>query len=109
MRVPWVLSGGSNEEAPSKAVASRQDYFGAAQYYYDNKRDTKQALAWVEKAVEMRPDAYWIVRLKALLQAESGDKKAAIETAKKALEMATKEDNQDYVRMLNKSIEEWSK
>ncbi len=85
------------------------DYFGAAQYYYDNKRDTKQALAWVEKAVEMRPDAYWIVRLKALLQAESGDKKAAIETAKKALEMATKEDNQDYVRMLNKSIEEWSK
>ncbi|HLP53653.1 MAG TPA: DUF2911 domain-containing protein [Fluviicola sp.] len=85
------------------------DYFGAAQYYYDNKRDTKQALAWVEKAVEMRPEAYWIVRLKALLQAESGDKKAAIETAKKALEMATKEDNQDYVRMLNKSIEEWSK
>lgn len=85
------------------------DYYGAAQYYYDNKRDNKQALVWVEKAIELRPEAYWMVRLKALLQAESGDKKAAIETAKKALELATKEDNQDYIKMLNKSIEEWSK
>jgi Protein of unknown function (DUF2911) len=77
------------------AGPTANDYFGAAQYYYENKRETKQA--------------YWMVRLKALLLAEAGDKKAAIETAKKALELATKEDNQDYVRMLNKSIEEWSK
>ncbi|ASS49557.1 MAG: dihydrolipoamide dehydrogenase [Candidatus Fluviicola riflensis] len=85
------------------------DYFGAAQYYYENKRDTKQALIWVDKAIELRPDTYWILRLKALLQAEAGDKKAATETAKKALELAQKDDNQDYVKMLNKSIEEWSK
>lgn len=85
------------------------DYFGAAQYYYDNKRETKQALAWVENAIAMRPEAYWIVRLKALLLAEAGDKKAAIETAKTALELATKDENQDYIKMLNKSIEEWSK
>ncbi|MES2555718.1 MAG: DUF2911 domain-containing protein [Bacteroidota bacterium] len=85
------------------------DYYGAAQYYYDNNRDIKQAFAWVEKAIELRPEAYWIVRLKALIQAEMGDKKAATETAKKALELATKEDNQDYIKMLNKSIEEWSK
>ena len=85
------------------------DYFGAAQYYYENKRDTKQALIWVDKAIELRPDTYWILRLKALLQAEAGDKKAATETVKKALELAQKDDNQDYVKMLNKSIEEWSK
>jgi len=91
------------------AGPTANDYFGAAQYYYDNKRETKQALAWVETAISMRPEAYWMVRLKALLLAETGDKKAAIETAKKALELATKEDNQDYVKMLNKSIEEWSK
>jgi hypothetical protein len=71
--------------------------------------NTKQALVWIENAVNMRPEAYWMVRLKALLLAEAGDKKAAIETAKIALELATKEDNQDYVKMLNKSIEEWSK
>jgi Protein of unknown function (DUF2911) len=91
------------------AGPTANDYFGAAQYYYENKRETKQALVWVENAINMRPEAYWMVRLKALLLAEAGDKKAAIETAKKALELATKEDNQDYVRMLNKSIEEWSK
>lgn len=85
------------------------DYFGAAQYYYDNKKDLKQALVWAEQAANMRPDAYWIVRLQAMILAEAGDKKAAIEKANVALELAKKDDNQDYVKMLTKSIEEWSK
>lgn len=85
------------------------DYYGAAQYYYDSKKDMKQALTWAAQAESMRPDAYWIVRLHALLIAENGDKKAAIEKAKVALELAKKDENQDYINMLNKSIEEWSK
>jgi tetratricopeptide (TPR) repeat protein len=88
---------------------SANDYFGAAQYYYMNKKDIKQAYEWVNKAVEQRPDAFWIVRLKALIQADMGDKAAAIETAKTALDLAQKADNQDYVKMLNASIAEWSK
>lgn len=88
---------------------SANDYFGAAQYYYTNKKDLKQAYEWVDKAVEQRPDAFWILRLKALIQADMGDKAAAIETAKTALDLAQKADNQDYVKMLNASIAEWSK
>lgn len=91
------------------AGPTANDYYGAAQYYYDNKKDLKQALVWAEQAATMRPDAYWIVRMHALILAEVGDKKAAIEKAKIALELAKKADNQDYVKMLNKSIEEWSK
>lgn len=88
---------------------SANDYFGAAQYYYNSKKDLKQAFEWINKAVEMRPDAYWIVRVKALIQAEMGDKAGAIETAKVALDLATKAENQDYIKMLNESIAEWSK
>jgi tetratricopeptide (TPR) repeat protein len=88
---------------------SANDYFGAAQYYYMNKRDPEQALDWVNKGIEQRPDAFWMVRLKAMIQADMGDKAQAIETAKVALDLAQKADNQDYVKMLNTSIAEWSK
>lgn len=88
---------------------SANDYFGAAQYYYNSKKDLKQAFEWINKAVEMRPDAFWIVRVKALIQADMGDKAGAIETAKVALDLATKAENQDYIKMLNESITEWSK
>lgn len=85
------------------------DYFASANYYYTNKKDLKQALEWVNKALSMRTDAFWMVRLKAMIQADMGDKTAAIETAKIALSMAEKAHNADYVKMLNDSIATWSK
>jgi hypothetical protein len=88
---------------------SANEYFAAAQYYYNNKKDMKQALEWANKAAELSPEAYWILRVKALIQAETGDKTAAIETAKTAKTFAEKDDNKDYVKMLDESIKEWSK
>jgi hypothetical protein len=44
-----------------------------------------------------------------LIQAKLGDKKGAIETAKLSLAGAQKEKNDDYVKMNNDSIKEWSK
>jgi len=88
---------------------SANDYFGAAQYYQSNKRELDKALDWCNKAIELSPEAYWMIRLKALIQADLGDKPGAIATAKIALELAKKEDNQDYVKMLNASIAEWGK
>ena len=54
-------------------------------------------------------EAYWMSRLKAQLQAENGDFKAAIETAKQSIEAAEKDGDQNYVRMNKASIEEWLK
>jgi tetratricopeptide (TPR) repeat protein len=88
---------------------SANEYFAAAQYYYTNKKDMKQALEWVNKAADMNPEAFWILRVKAQIQAETGDKAAAIETAKTAKALAEKADNKDYVKMLDESIKEWSK
>ena len=85
------------------------DYHQAANYYFQEKLDLKQALTWSTKAVEMRPEAYWMSRLKSQIQAANGDYKGAIESAKKSIEAAEKDGDQNYVKMNKASIEEWSK
>jgi hypothetical protein len=85
------------------------DYYSAASYYFQEKLDMKQALTWCTKAVEMRPEAYWMSRLMAQLQAANGDYKGAIETAKKSIAAAEKDGDNNYVRMNKASIDEWSK
>jgi len=57
----------------------------------------------------MGPERYWIVRLKSQLQAENGDYKGAVETAKRSMELAKEANNQDYVRLNEKAIEMWMK
>jgi hypothetical protein len=84
------------------------DYFAAATYYHDEKKDLKQAYEWIRKAVEMGdPNAYWVLRRKALIEADLGKKAEAIATAKKSLAAAEKAGNQDYVKMNRESIQEW--
>jgi hypothetical protein len=85
------------------------DYHQSATYYFQEKLDLKQALIWSSKAVELRPEAYWMSRLKAQLQAANGDYKGAIETAKISITAAEKDGDQNYVKMNKTSIEEWSK
>jgi hypothetical protein len=85
------------------------DYYSAASYYFQEKLDMKQALTWSTKAVEMRPEAYWMSRLMAQLQAATGDFKGAIETANKSIAAAEKDGDNNYVKMNKASIEEWSK
>ncbi len=91
------------------AGPSANDYFGAASYYNANDKDAKQALEWIDKAVVMNPDAFWMTRQKSLIQAKMGDKKGAIATAKTSLEVAEKAGNADYVKMNKESIAKWSK
>jgi tetratricopeptide (TPR) repeat protein len=89
---------------------SANDYHAAAEFYYKEKKDLQKAREWATKAVEMRgEDAYWMLRVKALIEAELGDYKAAIETAKKSLLAAEKGENKAYIAMNKASIEEWSK
>lgn len=88
---------------------SANDYNAAARYYYEEKKDMAQALAWVDKALEKGGDRFWILRLKANILAELGRYKEAIAVAEKSTELAKKEGNEDYPRMNEKSIMEWKK
>lgn len=88
---------------------SANDYFSAATYYKSSGKDLNKALEWITKAVDMRPDAFWMSRQKSLIQAELGDKKGALESAKFSLAAAEKAGNAAYIKMNKESISEWSK
>jgi len=83
--------------------------YQAAVYYRESGRDLQKAKAWISKAIELDPDKYWMYRQQALILGELNEKDAAINAAKTSLELAIKAGNQDYVRLNEKSIAEWSK
>jgi hypothetical protein len=86
------------------------DYFSSAQYFLQSNGDMNKALEYINKALELNKDKpYWYSRQKSLIQAKLGDKKGAIETAKISMEAAKIGKNDDYVKMNNDSIMEWSK
>ncbi|MEJ6583555.1 MAG: DUF2911 domain-containing protein [Crocinitomicaceae bacterium] len=92
------------------AGPSANDYYRAADYKYSEKEDLKQALEWINKSVEMSgaEAPFYVLRKKALLQAELGDKKGAIATAKLSLEGAKKAGYDAYIKANEESIKEWS-
>jgi hypothetical protein len=94
-------------ENPEAGLANT--YYSAADYYFNNDKDQKKALEWVSKAVEINPDAYWMLRLKSRVQAKMGDYKNAIKTAELGKAAAQKANNQQYVKYNEEAIAEWGK
>tara|TARA_R110002072_G_scaffold23949_1_gene81874 strand:- start:51979 stop:52821 length:843 start_codon:yes stop_codon:yes gene_type:complete len=86
---------------------SANDYYAAAVYYLEADKDINQAKTWIDKAVNMRSDAFWFHRQRSLIYAKAGDKKGAINAAKTSLELAKKANNDDYVALNTKSLKEW--
>lgn len=87
-------------------IKDNKPYFSAASYYYENDKDMKQALEWVDKAVANNPKAYWIVLLKAKIQVKLKDNKGANATATQALALAKEDQDDAYVKMAEKIIAE---
>lgn len=87
---------------------SAGDYFAAAVYYADEGKDINQAKTWMDKAISMmETPRFWHLRQQSLIYAKAGDKKAAIEAAKKSLAGAKEAGNNDYVKMNTDSLKEW--
>ena len=83
------------------------DYFAAASYYYQEGLDMDKAKMWVDKAVELNEEAFWMARLQSLIYAKMGNTKGAIKAAKKSLAAAEAAGNADYVKMNKDSLKEW--
>ena len=83
------------------------DYYSAGRYYFESGKDKAKALEYVHKANDMDPK-FWTLRMESLILADMGKKSEAIATAKRSLSMAKEAGNDDYVRMNEKSIAEWS-
>jgi Protein of unknown function (DUF2911) len=84
-------------------------YYAAGRYYFEEKKDMKLALEWVNKALEKGGDKFWMLRMKATILAEMGRYKDAIEVAEASTVLAKKEGNADYPNMNDKSIADWKK
>jgi len=91
------------------AGPSAGDYYNAARYYREAKKDLNQALTWMNKSVEMGNDKFWVLRQKSLIEADLGNFKAAIATANASLAKAKEAGNNDYIKMNMDSIAAWSK
>ncbi|MFM9009088.1 MAG: DUF2911 domain-containing protein, partial [Bacteroidota bacterium] len=76
-------------------VNDNRPYSAAANYYMDNDKDLKQALAWYDRAIANNPSAYWTIHQKANCQAKLGMKSEAVETAKSSMKLA-QEDQDDH-------------
>ena len=84
------------------------DYYAAASYYFAEGKDISKAKEWIDKAMNMtKSPRYWQLRQQSLIYAAAGDKKGAIEIAKKSLAAAEEAGNGDYVKMNKESIAEW--
>ena len=80
-------------------------YYQAASYFLDTGRDSKQALEWIEKAIEgSEKEQYWTFHLKAKIQAKLGMKAQALASATKSKDLAIKAGNPDYVRLNERLI-----
>ena len=86
------------------------DYYRSAKYYLNEGLNPEQALDWINKAVALRGEsAYWMTRVQAELFAKNGNYSQAIQAAKLSITAATKAGNENYVKMNEDSIKQWSK
>ncbi|HET9057153.1 MAG TPA: DUF2911 domain-containing protein [Chitinophagaceae bacterium] len=85
------------EQIEKMMKTDTRPYFAAASYYSNNNKDLNQALIWFDKALEQRPEAYWIYYEKASCLVKMGRKAEAKATAQKSLELATKGKDDAYI------------
>ena len=108
VEVPTVDKATASINEVLKNNPKARDYYNAARYYLEENQDLNLAKKWITKAVEMEDNHYWMFRYQALILADLGEIKNAIQAAEKSLELAQENGNNDYIRMNNKSIAEWS-
>lgn len=77
--------------------------YSAANYYYTNQKDMRQAYRWISQSVAS-DSKYWTMHLKAKIETALGMKNEAVSSANKSIELAKKENNPDYVRLNERLI-----
>lgn len=81
--------------------------YSAASYYFKHDKDLNKALEWVNKAL-VNYERYWVLSLKAQIQAGLEDYSGAILTAARAKEMASAEGDDAYVKMNEERAADWA-
>jgi hypothetical protein len=89
-------------EAVMASDAEKKPYYNAAMFYYNNGLDLEKAAAWMGKAVEANPKAFWASYRYGLILAKKGDKAAALAAAQQSRAEADKQKGEirdEYLRL----------
>ncbi len=87
----------------------KKPYFQAAQYYFENGKDLKKAMEWMNAADAGNTTQPWVKLWKGRVQLKMGDKKGAAKTAEEGLKIATEIKNPEYIRLNTALIAEAKK
>jgi hypothetical protein len=74
-------------------------YYQAASYYFNNNKDMNKALEWVNKAIEARPDAFWMTHMKAKILLNLNRLNEAVDAAELSKKQAQAISYEEYVKM----------
>ena len=88
-----------------RSLKDNRPYYQAALYYMESGRDLNQAVAWLDKAIEQNPKAFWVHHQKANALAKLGKKTEAKAAAQTSMDLAKEAKNDDYVLLNQKLIE----
>lgn len=77
----------------------KKPYFQAAQYYFNNDLDINKAAEWVQEADKGNTSAPHIKYWKARILAKAGNTAEAKQAAQEGINMATKSNNQEYIKL----------
>ena len=80
-------------------MGEKKPFWNAAQFYNEYDKNSPKALESINGAVAQNPKAFYMWLYKAKIEKEMGDKKAAMASSKKSLELAREAKNEDYVKM----------
>jgi len=86
--------------------SEKKPYFQAAQYYFNNNLDIQKASEWVKEADKENTSAPHIKYWKARILAKAGDSAGAKQAAQEDVAMATKSNNQEYIKLNSQVLKE---
>ena len=94
----------------ARAVAedpSARTFYEAARYFQEQGIEQETSKAYLLKAIELEGDTYFFYRILSLVEAELGNYEGAIRAAEKSLNIAQRENKDEFVRMNKKNIRLW--
>ncbi|MCZ4245590.1 DUF2911 domain-containing protein [Pedobacter punctiformis] len=87
----------------------KKPYFNSAMYYYQNGKDLKTALGWMNEAEKSDMKAPWFKYWKGRIQLKMGDKAGAQATAQTGIDLAKAAKIDEYVRLNSELLAEAKK
>lgn len=104
-----VVMNDINQKINVEKLEDAKFFNNAAQYYFTNKKDLKQALIWSKKSEEIADDNFNYANLTTRILEEQKDYIAAMKSAQKAIELGSKKNMKGAVANLQKKVDEWQK